>query len=42
VIGSFGNAKPIDIGEGGFIATADEKIYEELSEMNMFYLTMNF
>lgn len=36
IIGSFGDAKPIEVGEGGFIATDDEKIYKELCELNVF------
>ena len=36
IIGSFGNAKPIDLGEGGFIATNCELLYREFCELNDF------
>ena len=36
IIGSFGHAKPVDMGHGGFIATDDERIYREVCGLNMF------
>ncbi len=35
IIGSFGDAKPIEVGEGGFIATDDEHLFKEFCELNM-------
>jgi hypothetical protein len=36
IIGSFGNAKPIEVGEGGFIATDDAELYKDFCELNIF------
>ena len=36
VFGSFGNAKPINLGSGGFIATDDGELYKRICELNIF------
>lgn len=36
IFGSFGEEKPIEIGEGGFIATNHEWLYKELCELNLY------
>lgn len=46
IFGSFGNAKPINVGEGGFIATSDKKLYSMLSSkiafnpLNQFFIDL--
>lgn len=42
IFGSFGNAKPIDIGSGAFIATDDAEIYKLLSELVIFNVDDDF
>jgi dTDP-4-amino-4,6-dideoxygalactose transaminase len=33
IVGSFGHAKPVDLGTGGFIATESEALFEKLNEI---------
>ena len=42
IIGSFGKWKPINVGEGGFIATDNEKLYSELSGKIAYTPTSSF
>lgn len=42
VFGSFGDEKPIELGEGGFIATNNEHFYKELCELNTYKPTDEF
>ncbi|MBR9690707.1 hypothetical protein GOV08_03400 [Candidatus Woesearchaeota archaeon] len=42
ILGSFGNAKPIEMGEGGFIATDDEGLFKELTELNTYKPSAHF
>lgn len=32
IVGSFGNAKPVNVGKGGFIATNDEELSQKIQE----------
>lgn len=42
IFGSFGRWKPISVGEGGFIATNDEKIYSILTSKTAYNPTTEF
>jgi len=42
ILGSFGKWKPVDIGEGGFIATDEEKNFRFLSEKNTMPKELDF
>ncbi|RJQ17013.1 hypothetical protein C4573_03045 [Candidatus Woesearchaeota archaeon] len=37
-LGSFGNAKPIELREGGFIATSDEQLFAFLQTLEQYYI----